>query len=218
MDAPPSGFYLLLERPDQAVPISLTEQNVLSRWMLINHTLKINGFKLINGYMDGLAPYICASGADAVASGWFNTLKVFSLKRFEPAVDQFARRPAARYTSAALLKSIRYTELNDLRGDFPEVLNDLKTDAYYDIDEGSEPSEAVHESLQNWDAVRLMSNRCTAGDVATSVAACQDALNGAQDLYGRVEKYGYTLRERSSDAHLVQIRYELNQFTELAEI
>lgn len=218
MDAPPTGFYLLLERPDQAIPPSLTEQDVLSRWMLINHTLKVNGFKLINGYTDGIAPYIGAAGGDAVASGWFNTLKSFSLKKFEPALDQFARRAVARYMSKALLKSIRYTELHDLRGSFPEVMNGLSTDTYYDKDEGSEPAESVHEALQNWEAIRAMINRCSVGNVAKSLVACHQALDDAEDLYARIADRGYTLRDRSSNAHIDPIRYELNAFSELAEI
>lgn len=218
VDAPPAGFYLLLERPDQAISSSLTEQDVLSRWMLINHTLKVNGFKVINGYTDGLAPYIGATGADAVASGWFNTLKAFSLKKFEPAADQFARRPVARYTSKTLLKSVRYTELHDLRGAFPEVLNGLPSDAYYDPVEGSEPAEAIHETLQNWDALRSIIGCCCAATVNTSLSACHQALDHAADLYGRIAERGYTLRERSSNAHIEAVRYELEAFEELAEI
>ncbi|MFA5263085.1 MAG: hypothetical protein WC378_04615 [Opitutaceae bacterium] len=218
IETPPAGFYLLLERPDQAIPPCLTEQDVLSRWMLINHTLKVNGFKLINGYTDGIAPYIGAVGSDAVASGWFNTLKAFSLKKFEPIDEQFARRAVARYTSKALLKSIRSTELHDLRGQFPEVLNGLPTDTYYDADEGSEPAEAAYEALQNWDAIRAMSDGCAAGEVGASLNACHQALDDAEDLYGRITDRGFTLRDRSSNAHIEAIRYELNAFAELAEI
>ena len=70
IDEPPDGFYLLLEKPDTTIPATLTEPDVLSRWMLMNHTLKLNGFRVINGYTDVLAPYLGAAGADAVASGW----------------------------------------------------------------------------------------------------------------------------------------------------
>ncbi len=218
IESPPVGLYLLLERPDQAIPVSLTEQDVLSRWMLINHTLKINGFKLINGYTDGISPYIGAVGGDAVASGWFNTLKAFSLKKFEPAVDQFARRAVPRYTSKALLRSIRYTEFHDLRDTFPEVLNGRPTDAYFDKAEGSEPAEAAYEALQNWDALRIMISQCISGSVEDALTNCHLALNDAQDLYGRITGLGYTLRDRSSDAHIEPIRYELKKFAELAEI
>ncbi len=53
-------------------------------------------------------------------------------KKFEP-VSEGARRPVTRYLSRALLKSIRHTELHDLRNPFPEVLNDLSCDDYYGV-------------------------------------------------------------------------------------
>ncbi|MEO5960119.1 MAG: hypothetical protein ABIR80_13460, partial [Opitutaceae bacterium] len=218
LENPPNGFYLLIERPDQSISPSLTEQDVLSRWMLINHTLRINGFKTINGYSDLLAPYLCAAGAFATACGWWNTLKAFSLKKFEPAADRFMRKPIPRYTSASLLKSIRCTELHDLREDFPEVLNQQPADDYYDSNEDSEPSKDWHESLQNWGALRAMIERCSNNDVAAAINASEEALNTAADLYGRIADVGYTLRERSSNAHVDAIRYELNAFRELAEI
>jgi len=218
LENPPQGFYLLIERPDQSISPSLVEQDVLSRWMLINHTLRINGFKTINGYSDLLAPYLGASGGFASACGWWNTLKAFSLKKFEPAPDQFMRKPIARYTSVTLLKSLRCTELHDLRDDFPDVFNGLPSDRYYDPDEGSEPNEPWHEAMQNWDALRTMMTRHSGKSVRASVDACREALDGATDLYGRIADVGYTLRERSSNAHIDAIRYELDAFCELAEV
>jgi hypothetical protein len=213
----PDGFYLLLEKPDGAIPDSLTEVNELSRWMLINYTLKLNGFSVINGYTDLLAPYLGAAGADAVASGWFNTLKAFSLKKFEP-TDSFARRPVPRYSSAALLKSIRHTELQNIRGAWPQVLNDEATDAYYDPEYGSSP-EGSEEAMQNWDCLRLMAdNLIMEGDVMASLNSCREALDGAEELYAEFNQHGITLREKSSNQHVGMIREELRDFEELAEL
>jgi hypothetical protein len=218
IENPPDGFYLLIERPDQAVAPSLTEPDVLSRWMLVNHTLRVNGLKVMNGYTDLLAPYLGAAGATAVACGWWNTLKAFSMKKFEPAPDHIMRKPLPRYTSVSLLKSIRCTELHDLRDDLPGVLNNLGADRYFDRDEGSEPTESWQEALQNWEALRTMIARCSKSDASSSVAACKEALEGAEDLYARITDVGYTLRDRSSNAHIEAIGYELDAFSESAEI
>lgn len=216
IDQPPDGFYLLVERPDQSIPPGLSEPDVLSRWMLINHTLELNGFKIINGYADALAPYLAAAGADAVGTGWYNTLKTFSLKKFEPVAD-FARRPVPRYTSTGLLKSIRCTELHDLRDLIPAVLNGLPSDFYYPPDAGSEP-EAVDEALQNWDALREMLRRTTEDDLAGSLRACRIALDRAEELYVQIRERGLTMRDRSSGVHIELIREELDAFEALAEI
>jgi hypothetical protein len=217
MPDPPDGFYLLLEKLDNSIASALTEPDILSRWMLINHTLKMNGFSLINGYTDALSPYLATAGADAIASGWYNTQKSFSLKKFEP-VSDFARRPVPRYMSAALLKSIRYTELNDLRENFPEVMNGLSCDHFYVPDEGSAPDSTTSETLQNWEGLNAMNDLAVEGDVVASLANCRNALDEAEDIYVRIQEYGLTMRDRSSAAHIRLIREELAEFEELAEL
>ena len=217
LENPPKGFYLLLEKPDSSIVSSLTEPDVLSRWMLITHTLKINGFKVINAYTDALSPYLAATGSDALATGWYNTQKCFSLRKFEPS-SEFARRPVQRYMSAALLKSIRYTELHDLRGRFPEVMNGLTFDKCYDPDEGSAPDSLTSEALQNWEGIKAMNGLAVKDDVDASLANCRSALDAAEEIYGRIQEYGLTMRDRSSSAHIDAIREELDSFTELAEL
>lgn len=216
LDDPPTGFYLLLEKPDSGIAATLTEPDMLSRWMLVNHTLKTSGFRVINGYTDALSPYVGAAGADAVATGWYNTLKTFSLKKFEP-VSEFARRPVPRYLSRALLKSIRHTELHDLRNPFAEVLNDLSCDDYYDEDEGSAP-DSTGEALQNWEGIGAMNELVHSGDVEASLESCRNALDEAEELYVRIREYGLTMRDRSGAGHIEMIREELNAFEELAEL
>ena len=195
---------------------AMTEPGVLSRWMLVNHTLKVTGFQLINGYTDALSPYVGAAGADAVASGWFNTQKTFSLKKFEP-VAGMAQRPVTRYLSKALLKSIRSTELHDLRERFPEVLNGSVTDNYYDPATGSTP-DSLEEALQNWDGIRMLNGLVKGGDVRGTLETCYEALDEAEELYIRINEYGLSMRDRSGAAHIEMIREELESFEELAEL
>lgn len=217
LENPPDGFYLLLEKPDTAILSPLTEPDVLSRWMLMTHTLKLNGFHVINGYTDALSPYLAAAGSDAAATGWYNTQKNFSLKKFEP-VSEFARRPIQRYMSAALLKSIRYTELHDLRERFPEVLNGYSYDDCYDPEEGSAPDSPTSETLQNWQGINNINMLAVEDDVYASLENCRNALDEAEEIYGRIREYGLTMRDRSSSAHIVAIREELDAFEELAEL
>lgn len=217
MENPPDGFYLLLEKTDSSIASSLTEPDVLSRWMLMTHTLKLNGFLVINGYTDALSPYLAAAGSDAAATGWYNTQKSFSLRKFEP-VSDFSRRPVQRYMSAALLKSIRYTELHDLRTRFPDVLNGLSFDECYDIEEGSAPDSLTNEALQNWQGINVMNMHAVDGDVCASLENYRGALDEAEEIYGRIQEYGLTMRDRSSAAHINAIREELDLFEELAEL
>ncbi|AHF94356.1 hypothetical protein OPIT5_13180 [Opitutaceae bacterium TAV5] len=216
LDDPPAGFYLLLEKLDTTPQPSLTERDCLSRWMLVNHTLKVSGFKIINGYTDLLAPYIAATGADAVATGWFGTLKCFSLRKFEPN-DTIASRAVPRYTSASLLKSIRHAELHDLRDHFPEILNNLPSDAFYPIIDGSRP-DLTAEAVQNWEGIRAMIAKCERPDVSASLDACSTTLDEAGELYSAINTIAYPLRERSNNEHIAAIRDELSEFSNLAEL
>jgi hypothetical protein len=216
LETPPRGFYLLVEHPDHDIPPTLDEPDVLSRWMLINRVLALSGFEVINGYADVLAPYLGAAGASAVGSGWFNTLKVFSLKKFAPSTG-IARQPIPRYTSTRLLKSIRHTELEALRLLFPGVLNRRGTDEFYEQDEGSRPS-SVGEALQNWDCLRQLSELVVPGSPENSLDAIEDAIAQAEETYVQVGAAGITLRERSNSEHLPFLREELAAFRELAEL
>jgi hypothetical protein len=212
----PRGFYLLIEHPDQDIPPTLEESDILSRWMLVNRVLSLSGYEIINGYADILAPYLGAAGATSVASGWFNTLKVFSLRKFSPS-SGMARQPVPRYTSARLLKSIRHTELESLRADFPEILNGGPTDRYYDEDEGSHPS-GIGEALQNWECLKRITQLVTEGNPEASINSIQTALDQAEETYAEIGAAGISLRERSNNEHIRLIRDELAAFRELAEI
>jgi len=216
LENPPRGFYLLIEHPDHDIPPTLEESDVLSRWMLINRSLTQSGYVVINGYADVLTPYLGAAGGTAAASGWWNTLKVFSLKKFEAASGP-SRQAVPRYTSTTLLKSIRHTELESLREDFPEVLNGDSTDRFYDEDEGSRPSP-LGEALQNWESLRRLGGLVVPSDADATLTACEAALNRAEDVYARIGARGLTLRDRSNKEHIQFIREELAAFRGLAEL
>ncbi len=218
LENPPKGFYLLIEHPDRDIPPTLEEPDVLSRWMLINRVLSLSGYEVLNGYADVIVPYLGAAGATGVASGWFNTLKVFSLKKFAPN-SGMARQAVPRYTSVRLLKSIRHTELEQIRSEFPEVLNGDSTDSDYDYneDKGSCPS-SLGEALQNWASLRRLGQLVVSGNPEASLSAIDTALDQAEDTYARIGALGLTLRERSNKEHISLLREELAAFRELAEI
>jgi len=212
---PPTGFYLLLEKSDTTATTYLTEPDALARWMYLNYSLKINGFEVINGYTDALIPYLTVTGADTFATGWYNTQKNFSLKKFEPS-SGFARRPVSRYMSKPLLKSIRTTELDDLRQIF-DVMNGLECDSLYPEDDGS-TTDNTGEALQNWEGLRAMADEVEVDSTVEALELCRESLHNAEALYSQIKNYGFTLRDRSSSDHIEVLREELDAFEELAEL
>lgn len=214
IETPPDGFYLLVHQPTSGIAPELVDPRTLAGWMLMNHSLKLNGFEVINGYSDILTPFLAAAGGSAGATGWFNTQKVFSLDRFSPP-SPGGRRPVLRYLSNGLLNSIRFDELQLLRGRFPEVLNGLATDDFYDAQNGSMPNGQMEEVLQTWDAISSFSPLSS----EPTLDDCREWISKAGGLYERINlSPGMRLNGRSNGDHLESLRGGLDLFAELAEI
>jgi len=214
LDSPPDGFYLLVHQPTSEIPPELIDPRTLAGWMMVNHSLSLNGFGVVNGYSDLLTPFLGAAGGSAGATGWFNTQKVFSLDRFAPPLPG-GRRPVPRYLSTRLINSIRVDELQLLRGRFPEIINGLSTDGYYDPEKGSMPENQVEEVLQTWEAIKSLDPT----NQADALATCDSRVTEASNLYERINiSPGMRLMGRSNGDHLESIHTSLHLFAELAEI
>lgn len=214
LDSPPDGYYLLVHQPTSGIAPELVDPRTLAGWMLMNHSLGLNGFKIINGYSDVLTPFLAAAGGQAGATGWFNTQKVFSLDRFSPP-SPGGRRPVYRYMSTRLLNSIRFDELQRLRGRFPGILNGLPTDDFYDPENGSMPDGQLQEVLQTWDAI---SSFVPEGD-SPDLSGCEEWIARATSQYEQINLApGMRLMGRSNGDHLESLSGGLRLFAELAEI
>lgn len=214
LDERPDGFYLLVNNPTSEIAPELIDPRTLAGWMFINQALHVNGFRVINGYSDVLTPLLCAAGGEAGATGWFNSQKVFSMDRFAPASGR-GRRPVLRYLSTALLNSIRFDELERLRYRFPQILNGLKSDAYYSDYNGSEPEGQLQEILQTWESISSL-------DVPvgkSGLSRCRKRIFDAEELYASINFVpGMRLTDRSNNSHLEALDAGILQFAELAEI
>ena len=215
LDSPPDGYYLLVHQPTSGIAPELVDPRTLAGWMLMNHSLDLNGFQVVNGYSDILTPFLAAAGGKAGATGWFNTQKVFSLDRFAPP-SPGGRRPVYRYLSTRLLNSIRFDELQLLRGRFPEILNGLETDEYYDpVENGSMPDGQLQEVLQTWDAISSFAPNGNSPELSD----CDDWIATATSQYEQINLApGMRLMGRSNGDHLESLSGGLRLFSELAEI
>lgn len=218
LDEPPDGFYLLIRQESSAATEQLIDSRSLAGWMLLNYSLKLNGFEVINGFSDILTPFLCAVGGDAGSTGWYSNLKCFALDRFEPAIPG-GQQPIPRYLSCALLNSIRFDELQRLKGRLPDVLNSLPSDTFYLEGDGSRPSDRIEEMLQTWDSIRYLNSQLTKGDSLGNLRVCQQMVERARRLYAQVNAPGgLPLPGRSNEDHLDPLRYGIQMFADLAEI
>ena len=146
LDEPPDGFYLLVTANHADARAEIFHADVIAAWMLLNFTLTVNGFQVINGYSDILTPFLGIAGGHAGASGWWSNLRAFGLEKFSPQALG-GRLPVVRYLSCALLNRITYFELDAARAAVPQSCNGLATDTYYPAN--TEP-ERNKEVLQTW--------------------------------------------------------------------
>ena len=218
LDTPPTGFYVLVGTSTSDGRTEIFNEDTVAGWLFLNHTLALNGFRVINGYSDIMTPFLGACGASAGATGWWTNLRHFGLARFAPDVSG-GRLPIPRYLSCALLNRISFDELERLRGSVHEVLNGLATDDLYPEDNGSEP-ERNQEVLQTWDAISEVNRQVvTNGDVEKSLEKCHERIENADALYLEVQAAAFSPLEPKSDAsHLEALRDGLRKFADLAEL
>ena len=212
LDSPPDGFYLLIAARDVEARYDIFNADVVAAWMLLNYSLKINGFKVINGYSDTLSPFLGAVGGDVGCTGWWSNLRFFSLDRFAPEATG-GRLPVQRYLSAKLLNRITFYELNALRRFVPQIVNGLAKDKAYE----NEPERTV-EILQTWEALSsMLESMADSNDVSKNLNKCADAIKLAEQLYSEI-KFRYRLDPKSDDNHLEPLREGINLFKKTAEI
>jgi hypothetical protein len=214
LEEPPDGFYLLIGARSQEARSEIFNADVISIWMYLNYALSLNGFKVINGYSDLMAPFLSAAQGYGAATGWWSNLRSFSIERFEPAAGK-GRLPIPRYLSCALLNRITFPELNLLRT-MPEILNGLPTDSDYPA--GGEPLRNK-EVIQSWESLKKLINDVDAENVgaAAAVERCKKVVEKAVILYERINAR-YQLDQKSNDDHLPALQEGIDLFKKLAEL
>lgn len=212
LDSPPDGFYLIVGARSVEARTDLYNADVIAAWMLLNYSLKINGFQIINGYSDLISPFLGAVGGDIGCTGWWSNLRAFSMDRFAPETTG-GRQPVQRYLSTKLLNRITFYELEALRRIVPAVVNGLPMDKEYN----GEPERPV-EVFQSWEALsNLMDVLAGSGDLVKNLGKCTDAIKVAAELYTLIQSQ-YRLDAKSDDNHIEPLQEGISLFKKRAEI
>lgn len=212
----PDGFYLLIAVNSTEARSEIYHADVIAGWMFINHVLKLNGYRVINGYSDILTPFLGAAGGDAGATGWWSNLRAFSMDRFAPPLGG-GRLPIERYLSCNLLNRIAFYELEQLRGPVPEVLNGLATDELYPA--GSSQPPRNQEVLQSWSGIQELNSRLVRPNMVESLNRCRAAIEDARKIFANVNAaLPKPLDAKSNDEHLDPLQEGIRLFATLAEL
>lgn len=211
---PPDGFYILISTRSLAIAHSeIYNADVVAGWMLLNYTLALNGFTVINGYSDLLSPLLVAVGGEGISTGWNSNLRNFSLERFAPEKRDGGSPPIIRYLSSSLLNRIRFDELDALKINFNQILNNLPTDSLFI----KENLDRTDEIMQTWETLSAISKEVSRGSVSQNLNTFLNKINEAIGLYSKITAF-YPLDKKSIGYHLEPIIFGIEKFKRIAEI
>ena len=216
LDAPPDGFYVLVSSRGSDARSEMSNADVICGWLMINYSLKVNGFRVVNGFSDLLSPFLGAVGGDVGCTGWWSNLRTFSLERFVPS-STGGRLPVQRYLSTSLLNRIRFDELNAWKRFSQNVVNRLPTDNIFIGLEDGEPERSM-EVLQSWDALGALMKTFSTRDVASNLKSCSTGIERANLLYDELRAFGARPDPKSNDEHLEPLKEGIRLFRRIAEV
>ena len=211
LDDRPDGFYIIVGSRSSNARSDIYHTDIIANWMMLNLSLSINGFQVINGYSDIMTPFLGAAGGAAGATGWWSNLRMFSLDRFFPAGG--GRLPIVRYLSKLLLNRITFSEKDAISLFVPEIANNLPHDSEYT----PEP-ERAREVLQSWEALSSLIEELVNEDISDSLTKCEKAVRLAEDAYSQIAANGKLLDHKSNDEHILPLIEGLKKFREKAEL
>lgn len=213
IENPPDGFYILLGTSRSGEINELFDSNIISNWMLLNFTLSINGFKVINGYSDIFSPILGITGAYGGATGWWSNLQTFSIERFVP--DRSGGRlPIVKYLSNKLFKRIPHYELNayhEIVGD--KILNGYLLDSVYLMNE----PDRKNEIYQTWETLKNLSvSIIEPDDLNKSLQNIQEKFNMGISLIDHINHLSGL--SRIPVDHIEILKESIEMFKRKAEI
>jgi hypothetical protein len=187
------GVYLIVRRTDSTYPAS-TDESVMANLMYFVYVLsEINGLEVVCGFSDMMGMLLHAAGATATGTGWYNSLKQFTLKRFQPSTG--GRAPRARYTSGPLLGSLLIVPELDAAyrlKQVPKVISNTTFDgAFLTRNPGNVEWPASTACLHHWEVLSsLASEFSSQGSVSDNLDVLQEAIKKGIRTYQALERAG----------------------------
>lgn len=159
------GFYIIVRPTTSRYPTHLEENSVENLLYLVYVLAEINGFSVILGYTDLVGFIAKAVGAKAIGTGWYNTLRQFSLRRFQPSTGGRQRRD--RYTSTPILSSLLVNPELETISQVGLINNVLSGSSYDQVMAQGNPANAIWPfdiaCLHHWEVINRILQRSSSG-------------------------------------------------------
>lgn len=216
------GFYLLVNRSSSGYQAAMDTRAMENLMYFVHVLAQLNDYRVVVGYSDWLGFLLHAAGASATATGWHQSLRQFSMARFEPAGS--GRRPRKRYSSTPLLSNpLIVPELEDINR--VGLLNNVLSGSSYDaiLRTGPAAGEARWTDdiscLAHWAAVgRAIAQIEAQRRPAAKLNAALDLIDGAVTLYDRLLNRGVNFDPKTGPDHLTSWRESVLAFRHAAGV
>ncbi len=178
-------YFILCHDENQEKNYEYMDSENIANIIYFIYSLRQMGFNIINGYtfMNGILSAML--DCEYVATGWFNTLRIFRKERFEE-IDTMGIRKK-RYTSIPLLSYITFDNINNIGGaiDVDSLLSgcDIDEDVKYDQDAIS----FVDLEQQYWQALHIFISEVNDfEELSDKINYVQGAIKESKKLYSEI--------------------------------
>ncbi|MGE0481708.1 MAG: hypothetical protein AB7Q17_14680 [Phycisphaerae bacterium] len=215
------GFYLLIHRNSSSYEPAMEPGSMENLLYLVHVLSRLNDYEVFVGYSDWIGAFLHAAGATGTASGWHQSLRQFSMARFEPAAG--GRRPRKRYSSAPMLSSpLIQPELEDIfrAGRIGNVLTETAHDAILRNGPAAGVARWTDQisCLAHWGALNRVIETVSTGRAAARLDAAIELIDGAESLYDRLAQRGVNFEPATGPGHLTEWRNAIDAFRRNAEV
>lgn len=211
------GFYIIVRRENTNGSPQI-EPTILQNLMYLSYVLsEVNNYEVVFGYTDFVGVPLYATGISAISCGWFNSLREFSLKRFQPSTG--GGRARARYSSEQLLNSMLIIpELSTINR--VGMINSVLSNTNYDSVIRTNPANAVWpldvSCLHHWQILnKIILDIDNYANVSEKLDYVISLIDQADSIYSSLANANIIFEIRSNRQHLRQWRVGIDGFRNL---
>jgi len=201
-----AGFYLIVARNESSYNQRFDSQRLAGLLYLVYVLARINGLRVVCGYCDFVGVLLRIVGAEAICSGWSQSLRQFHTSAFVQRRPG-GQTPRQRYSSSALLNSILLAELQSIYeiGQLEDVLSDVSLDAQLRRAAGPQAAgwTTPMSHQHHWQTLAAMDRGIT-GRLRDDLRGVVQQLREADGLYRDLEAKGVQFERNTGKDHLME--------------
>ncbi len=215
------GIYLVIDRDNSSNIRNFFPSDRLARVMQFIYYMKKMQMKIIVGYSGIESINYMAAGADAIATGWFYSLRKFN--KLEKGLEEYSRigRAKKRYTSINFLNELTLDEHIKM------VPENEKNEIYSIIFNGNEIDEKIIKGnfdiipindtyIQYFETMNALNEKFKEKDIEERIIILEELIDNAIDntnKYMEIKEKNLAM-EPISKKHLDGYKKAINQFKE----